>query len=261
LWIADFCVSGRFDFPQTPLCVTNWLHDWKEIAMRLTTAEEQEMTGPNRPLAIRNPALGAAPEGAKSAIRNSGTALIEFVMTIPFLAVVISLTFFFGWSLKNQQEVKVSDRYLAWSDTTRGGAPSATDINVAFFETKAVNVRTDYNNSPSASTDTLNDMVSKAGQVARPVAQYMADNSPHACSVSVGADFPPPTSTPWKQFTGQMTGDYAREGVEWRHTQASCEPAIINQYLDPMDRMFVNMQGPASSLAGIFRGLYNSSWQ
>jgi hypothetical protein len=208
----------------------------------------------NPEFSIRNP---------QSTIRNSGTALIEFVMSIPFLVVVISLTFFFGWSLKNQQEVKVSDRYLAWSDTAAGGVQSPTDINVTFFETKAVNVQTGYNNSPAASTDTLSDLVSKAGQVAGPVAQYMSDNSPHACSVSVGAQFPPPASAAaaWQQFTGQMNGDYVREGVEWRHTQASCEPAVINQYLNPMDRMFINIPTPGDSMAGIFRGLYNSSWQ
>jgi hypothetical protein len=192
-----------------------------------------------------------------------GTALIEFVLAIPFLAVIISLTFFFGWSLANQQAIKVSDRYLAWSDianNTRvapGGVQSATDINATFMQAKGMNVQTSYGSS-SASTDTLNDLVSDAGQVAGPVAQYMVDNSPQACSVTVGAEFP---NQAWKQFTGQITGDFAREGVEWRHTQASCEPAIINQYLASMDRFFVNMPAPANSMAGTFRTLYNGSWQ
>jgi hypothetical protein len=210
---------------------------------------------------IRNP-QGVHPP--RRAIRNSGTALIEFVMAIPFLAAIISLTFFFGWSFANQQAVKVSDRYLAWSDVagnTRAapsGVQSATNINSTFMQAKGVNIQTNYNNSLPASTDTLNDLVSDAGQVAGPVAQYMADNSPQACSVSVGAQFP---NQAWQQFTGQIVDGFAREGVEWRHTQASCEPAIINQYLAPMDRFFVNMPAPANSLAGTFRTLYNGSWQ
>ena len=46
--------------------------------------------------------------------RRRGTALLEFVMSLPILLLVIAGIFFFGQVMRNQQRLRVSDRYVSW---------------------------------------------------------------------------------------------------------------------------------------------------
>ena len=46
--------------------------------------------------------------------RRRGTALLEFVMSLPILLLVIAGIFFFGQVMRNQQRMRVADRYVSW---------------------------------------------------------------------------------------------------------------------------------------------------
>jgi hypothetical protein len=46
--------------------------------------------------------------------RRRGTALLEFVMSLPILLLVIAGIFFFGQVMRNQQRLRVADRYVSW---------------------------------------------------------------------------------------------------------------------------------------------------
>ncbi len=48
------------------------------------------------------------------ASRRHGTAVIESIFCVPLIAIILGLTFFFGWAMRNQQRVIISDRYAVW---------------------------------------------------------------------------------------------------------------------------------------------------
>ncbi len=43
-----------------------------------------------------------------------GVALLEFVFCLPFFLMIIAATFMFGTMMRNEQRLRVSDRYVAW---------------------------------------------------------------------------------------------------------------------------------------------------
>jgi hypothetical protein len=55
-----------------------------------------------------------------------GTALLEFVMSLPILLLVIAGIFFFGQVMRNQQLMRVADRYVSWRHLHNGQA--GTDL-------------------------------------------------------------------------------------------------------------------------------------
>ena len=65
--------------------------------------------------------------------RRRGTAMIEFVLCIPLLALVIAAVFFFGMVMRNQQRLRAADRYVVWR-TVHNGQANADASDQAYFE-------------------------------------------------------------------------------------------------------------------------------
>ena len=62
-----------------------------------------------------------------------GTAIVEFAACVPFLALVVIVTFFSGWAMVNQQHVWAADRYAAWRQVRTGTVPTDDELNRDFF--------------------------------------------------------------------------------------------------------------------------------
>ena len=75
-------------------------------------------------------------------VRCRGTAMLEFVMCIPLMAILIAAIFFFGWVMRNQQRVCIAARYTSWKyvyDTT----PSTQQLNDKFFDDRGHDIYID----------------------------------------------------------------------------------------------------------------------
>ena len=72
-------------------------------------------------------------------VRCRGTAMLEFIMCIPLMAILIAAIFFFGWVMRNQQRVRIATRYASWKhvyDTS----PSTQQLNEKFFDDRGYDV-------------------------------------------------------------------------------------------------------------------------
>ena len=194
--------------------------------------------------------------------RRRGAALLEFVLCIPLLAGIIVLTFFFGWSMKNQQRVRVSDRYTAWR-WVHGGrdAPTHANLNGFFFDFKAGEVWVDGGGGP---TETLTDLVGEVARISPQAAalaeELVTNRFPHGQSASVAATFPTDVVL-WQRLSGgAMSHHHVREGVEWRRGQASCEDVLADEFYHSLDTAMSTVPAPGDGLGQCVRRLYLTRW-
>ena len=194
-----------------------------------------------------------------------GTAIIESVFCVPLIAVVLGLTFFFGWAMRNQQRVIISDRYAVWRRVVAGDAVGGGRLDRDFFGGQASSVAVDYNppDQPHKGDETLEDYVSMAGQrgaAVEALAQSLVlERFPRSHSAEVSAWFPPKVGL-WSRFTGAIQRQYVREGVEWRNQEAALEPEVRDQFFVPLDSALLGIPAPGDSLGQAFRNLYLHRW-
>lgn len=192
--------------------------------------------------------------------RRRGTALLEFVMCIPLFALIIALTFFFGWAMVNQQRVKVSARYKVWRDLRSTSEVTGGALNRDFYERRAESVDLF---SDSGVAETLDDLVTEAGVVSRPAGalaqEAVLDYFPHERRTQVAAEFPTDVRA-WRRFKGPIEHRYGRAGVEWRRGEASCRMPLLHQYLDVLDSELRSVPAPADGLCRTVRQLYGNGW-
>ncbi len=188
-----------------------------------------------------------------------GTALLEFVMAIPFLALLLGLTFFFGWSMKNQQHVKIADRYLAWRHV-RTKEWKADRLNHRFFGETAERVSASRGHGPD---DTLEDLVAEADHVSGRAGEMAGRLIPRRVhrgrSVRVGAVFPSDVGV-WNRMdlTGPITSHHVRDGVQWRCIENVFNNEVVNdQFLSEFDG---SLPGD-NKLAKVLRILYRYKWK
>lgn len=214
----------------------------------------------------------------RGAVRRRGTAMIEFVFCVPLLALVLALTFFFGYLMKNQQAIKAADRYATWRDVYNPN-PTPSDVNNLLFAGRAVNMqvyqRWDVGDpTPAGYTPglTLDEWVTASTAVSPEAGSFaqstIHDRFPHHYGKAVVAEFPS-TVGAWQQFNGpvsshQIDGDvmlgHAREGVEWRRTQAGISETIREQYLQTLDAVLLGIPSPGDGMAQMIRRLYVNGW-
>ena len=96
--------------------------------------------------------------------RRRGTAVTEFVLVLPFLAIILALTFFFGWAMMHKQQVLVADRYSAWQRVETGAWPSEDRLNQVIFDSRALDVEL---SSELPVQETVEDLIAEAGQISR----------------------------------------------------------------------------------------------
>ena len=148
-------------------------------------------------------------------------------MCIPLLALIIAATFFFGMVMRNQQRLRVADRYVAWRNLhNRDAAADATsyayilygepdegelrdEFSQEYLEANSTTVTTEFLNkmffqgraektsikttTGSGPAETLNQLISETRERhtdAGDLAKRSIDNWPHGQAARVNADFP-----------------------------------------------------------------------
>ena len=191
--------------------------------------------------------------------RRRGTALLEFVMSVPLFALIIMLIFFFGWSMTNQQHVKASSRYVTWRSVLTGSGTSNEELNRLFFQQQAPedeNYRTGGGGGP---TDALEGLVaasaSRGAAVGELADQLVMQRFPHGRSTRMAVRFETSIDA-WRQFTGRIYSDHTRDGVEWRHGQARLGGALTEQFLFELDETLNGVPAPGDRLGRMFASLH-----
>ena len=209
-----------------------------------------------------------------------GTAMLEFIMVIPLLAVVIAGTFFFGQLMRNQQRLRIADRYEAWQ-------PEG-DSNPLLFDGRGENVSIRTGTGP---TETLEDLYAQASGES-PEADRLAEwllltgspgRFPRGWSRRVDAEFPRETAA-IERIRNAVTEDrgehvepsfgpgryrrHAREGLAWKRRHEDgfrdgacpCHPgqAVRYLFLDDLDEQTERIAGTA--IGGALRSLYLNGW-
>jgi len=192
--------------------------------------------------------------------RRRGTALIEFAMAVPFIALVIAATFFFGWSMVNQQHLKVADRYTAWRYVRGAGNPSEGELNDTLLDGNAGTVSIARTR---ADERTVSDFIAQAGQesaLAEVYAEHIvADGAPRSRAARVSADFPSELGYA-AALEEPMTARHGREGREWRRRQVDCERELTADFLYSLDDSLMSLSGPVSRLGRRLTEMYTRRW-
>jgi len=145
-----------------------------------------------------------------------GAALIEFVMIIPMLAMIIGLTFFFGWTMANRLHVRESSRYAAWRHVRTKSAVGSGRLNEAFYDHRGTNIGITRG---LGTEETIDDLITAAGTMGSEHATF-ADSVIWGCghqgrTVRVRAKFPSEVGL-YRRFQGRLASYHARDGRQWR---------------------------------------------
>jgi hypothetical protein len=182
-----------------------------------------------------------------------GTAMLEFIMVIPLLAVVIAGTFFFGQLMRNQQRLRIADRYEAWQ-------PEG-DSNPLLFDGRGENVSIRTGTGP---TETLEDLYAQASGES-PEADRLAEwllltgspgRFPRGWSRRVDAEFPKPplssaSETPSPRTAGN-TSSRASAPADTADTPARDWPGNAGTRTG-------SATGPAPAIPARLSGIYSST--
>lgn len=189
-----------------------------------------------------------------------GTAMTEFVLTLPFLAVITGLTFFFGWSLMHKHQVLVADRYSAWQRIETGSWPSEEKLNEIVFDDKASSVSL---NSSAGIGETAEDLAAEAGAFGARTeglaSELLLHRLPRGRHARVTAEFDANQAL-WERFSGAVTHRHGREGITWRRDEVNCWRTLRDLYYSDFDDGLLRVPPPAERMAEMVRGLYLAGW-
>lgn len=202
------------------------------------------------------------PSPARAGWRRNrrGTAMIEFVMALPLLLFVLVGTWFFGWAMMNQQQVRVSDRYTAWREVRGGGRVRPDHLNERFFGERADPISIRRGQGPDW---TIQDLIGAAGdrggQVQAYTEELIWDRFPTSRSARVDARFPSDIDL-WNRLEGSIKSRHVREGWEWRRDEADCESAVRDVFLSDLHEELRALPMPANRFGRVVRHLYETTW-
>lgn len=207
-----------------------------------------------------------------------GAAMIEFVVVMPFLALILGLTFFFGYAMKNQQRVLTAARYQAWRHVWRWHGcgcewckqywdrPHPT-LNEVFFDDVAGSVGTGGAGGPMESLEELVDSTSEYGATTYELADHLIFGEDdqegwdgHVArwiGSSVSASFPSDIHL-FEKFSGSIRAKCVREGAEWRRGQINYLEPVRDLFLQDLDDQILSIQH--ERLRENLRRLYLKRW-
>ncbi len=191
--------------------------------------------------------------------RRGGTALVEFVMSIPLLAFVIAVTFFFGWSMRNQQRVRIADRYAAWRGVY-GQSSSPEDLNEMFFGGEGVRTTHTVDDGPGETLEEFVEAAESQSAQAGDLAEELVEERyvPGGRGDEVGSEFTASMDL-WRRLaSGAIKSYHTREGRSWRRTDCSLNYAILDLYLYDLDEKVNDIT--STSVAEAMRSLYLQGW-
>jgi len=203
-------------------------------------------------------AVGYGTIGSRRRVpRRRGAAMVEFVLALPLLAILIGLTFFFGWAMRNQQGVIVSARYAAW-----GGGTDSSSLNAMFMDDKAGGVTVSTSTGPDQTRQELLEQAGTFGADAYRLAYealYGAEPLGAGVSATVSAGFPTNVAM-WRRFEGDIVKQHACDRAPWRRGQGQVLSAIRSQFLTDLDQQLQQVPPEAQPLAETIRRLYTDPW-
>ncbi len=191
-------------------------------------------------------------------------------MALPLLAMVIVLTFFFGYTMINQQHVIAASRHVAWKAAYTGGqTPSFEELSEGFYENKADSGDVSLGSGPIETQRRLIRYVEEQGNVpATELIEICLDPTwPRGRDAKVRANFTTSIRA-WQKLVGPRDHQHVREGLEWLRTppvgpseyyrQASYLEPIRDQFLPALDNAIKEIGDPQLREALI--SLYSQRW-
>jgi hypothetical protein len=198
----------------------------------------------------------------RSLHRCKGTALIEFVMTIPLLALVVVATFFLGWAVVNRHAVAQASRYSSWHAVRGGSSTADLDENFYANRTQTTSVGRDGGQIENleAYVDRVGSYDANAGVVAEACILGDSRRWPRGRAAEVVTDFDSSVAA-WERWAdGSIRARHSRDGVEWRNRQIDPNQALADHFLTGLDDALSNVPPDGQGLANIMRSLYMSRW-
>lgn len=196
----------------------------------------------------------------RQARRRCGAAMVEFVMVIPLLATVLALTFWFGWSMVNQQHVRMADRYAVWRVLSQTGMPSNQQINEGLLASKGTDIHTTSDSGPATVLQSYVDIASSQGDAAGTLAnELVLARFPRGLRIELRAEFPSNVRL-WQRFNGPIAGRHVRDGVQWRRSEVRCESALNEMFLSRLNEMLTTLPPQSQNFGAAFRDLYLGGW-
>ncbi len=192
---------------------------------------------------------------------RSGTAILETLMSIPFLVTIISMIFFFGWVNRNNQKVKIASRYASWNRVNEGSWESNERLNDIFLSPGAEIVKRRHSRGPE---DTLYDLTAEAGRDYSPSQELsrrtVNEKYPRGRGVKLTVDFAPPQSY-WRHFiTDSLKSHHLRDGRQWRRREAKCWKELSEVFYGELDEVLNSVPYPGEDMGRTFRKLYLVDW-
>lgn len=200
---------------------------------------------------------------------HRGTAMLEFIMVIPLLALIIAGTFFFGQVMRNQQRLRVADRYEAWQ--------GSGESNALLLDGRGESMAVLAGTGPTETLEDLQDAAAAQDPDAGDLAEWVLLNGspgrfPRGWSRQVDAEFPREVAAA-NRIENLITSEsrsaepsfgpsryrrQAREGLTWQ--RGHCQPgqAVRGLYLGELDETTEAIAGTAIGQA--LRSLYVTGW-
>jgi hypothetical protein len=164
--------------------------------------------------------------------------MVEFVLCIPFFALLIAGIFFLGWAMRNQQKVRTADRYAAWR-SVHDRTWSNNDLNMEgqidglFFADQGIGVDHSENGGP---TDTREDYQVEAGMRGPETGEFCEDALTHLSQgrrARVSSDFE--SDSIYKFASGAIESSHVRDGRSWRYHEGSIRESVRDLYLEGLE--------------------------
>jgi len=199
---------------------------------------------------------------------RQGQSMIEMLMILPFLALILGLIFFFGWSMTHQQQVVSATRYGAWRGVDSGQWPGEAQVNDAWFEQQAGPLDVDYPVGPSQTVDEFVLVLGQADDRAAMLAEEAIGNrAPKNNRAEISAEFASNVGL-YSRFQGPIVRDHSREGRPWRRGQMALEVSDAGApislpaeyFFNDLDEILQSIPDPGTSVGTTFRDLYVSRW-
>ncbi len=198
-----------------------------------------------------------------------GTVMVEFIACIPLLALVVAATYFFGWTMRNQQRMVTASRYHAWRNyhglhNYRGedisheySVGSWEDFMDAVFfnrRTSSLTIRGSGRalETPGRWADHAQSFSADAGHLA---SELTAGRSDVEAGGHITADFQA-TYQLWETLgPGEMQAEHTREDDAWPRGKISLVNVVNDIYLRELDDAISTLY-----LYGNIQFLYREGW-
>ncbi len=192
---------------------------------------------------------------------NRGTALLEFIICIPLMAVLIAGIFFFGWVMRNQQRMRIADRYASWK-SVHSSTPSTQDINEQFFADRGDNIQLDFDTETSTRQVRYKFVEAFSDSSAGLYVQNLVDkNLPGGSHVFLESEFTT-NNARWRQWaeSGGLQHSHVRDGRYWIRGETQMPLSIRDIYLHELDDFVTGFPTQASTGADLIQSLYLGGW-